>query len=120
MANDRIFGAGSWRRARDIARHPRFHEGFLEAFGGQSLDYAKLDRMPPFDQCRYENGREVATECRCAGLCIDWRHRNSLPGALKTYLIGRIAARKAGRASDPYRAKPQCVRDERWDKPISS
>lgn len=105
MPNDRFFGVTNWRRARTIARHPRFHEGFAEAMAGQPFDYAKADRLTAFEQHRYENGRELAAECRCAGLCIDWRRRNSLPDALKGFLIGRVRERASGGRSGPYRSR---------------
>jgi hypothetical protein len=105
MPNDFFWGAMSWRRARMIARHPRFHEGFIEGMAGLPFDYAKADRLSCFDQHRYENGRELAAECRCAGVCVQWRRRTRLPEVLKEILTGRVADRQAGRSGGPYRVR---------------
>ncbi|WP_156995403.1 hypothetical protein [Elstera litoralis] len=83
-------------------QHPRFHEGFCEAMNGQPFDYEKLNVLSIFEQHRYENGREIAAECRCAGLRIDWLDRQRVPGPLKHFLRVRIAARRCGRGRDPY------------------
>lgn len=107
MTNDPILGARTWPRAEAIVRHPRFHEGFCEAMTGRPFDYGKADRFTAFEQHRYENGREIAAECRCAGLRIDWPDHQRVPGPLKYFLQARIAARRTGGGRDPYRRSRQ-------------
>lgn len=102
-ANDPIRGALNWRQARTALRHPRFYEGFQEAMAGLPFDYGRLDRLSEADQHRYENGREIALECRNAGLEIRWPQRESVPLALKRLVLDRARRRADGaRRTAPY------------------
>lgn len=104
--NDFFYGVRSWQKAKNIVRHPRFFEGFTEAMAGAPYDYRKADGLKVLDQHRYENGREIAVECRCAGLCFHWRDRDRIPAELKSLVVARVEGRRDWlRRSDPHRLK---------------
>lgn len=104
--NEGLLGAATWRQARAALLHPRFYDGFRDAQEGKPLDYALLDRLPPADQVRYENGRELAAECQHAGLAIRWPNRESVPLALKELVLDRARRRALGLPrTDPHRAR---------------
>ena len=96
-ANNRFFGARSWRTAKPVILHPRFFEGFLDFVGGRPFDYHKMDGWPLLDQHRYENGRELAAECRAAGLAVRWRDRTRIPRYLKVLVAERARNRHPNR-----------------------
>ena len=91
--NNRIFGARTWRKAKAVLRHPKFHLGFRDYESGRPFDYGMLDGWPLIDQHRYENGREIAAECRFAGILVRWRERTCIPPELKELVAARVAAR---------------------------
>lgn len=102
-SNDRIYGACSWRVARNTVSHHAFHSGFVEAMAGRPFDYAALDAMTEFEQHRYENGREVAMECQQARLTIRWTRPDAVPRALRDFITSRALTRRAGLPrTDPY------------------
>lgn len=104
--NDAICGATSWRAARTVVSHRVFHQGFVEAMAGKPFDYALLDGMNPYDQWRYENGREVAVECQQARLRIRWTSRERVPRRLRDFITSRALCRRAALSrTDPYRCR---------------
>lgn len=104
--NDFFYGVRSWQKAKSIVRHPRFFEGFTEAMAGVPYDYRKADGFRVLDQHRYENGREIAVECRCAGLCFHWRDRDRIPAELKSLVVARVEGRRDRLwRADPHRLK---------------
>jgi hypothetical protein len=106
VPNDTIHGACSWRSARHAVCHHAFHTGFVEAMSGKPFDYAALDAMTEYEQHRYENGRELAWECRQARLTIRWTRRDAVPRALRDFITSRALRRRAGLPrTDPYRAR---------------
>ncbi len=109
--NEGLLGAATWRQARAALLHPRFYDGFRDGQAGRPLDYALLDRLPPPDQVRYENGRELAAECRHAGIAIRWPNWGSVPSALKGLVLARARRRALGLPrTDPHRARlPRCA-----------
>lgn len=101
VANNRLFGARSWRAAKPVVLHPRFFEGFLDFVDGHPFDYRKMDGWPLLDQHRYENGRELAAECRAAGIAVRWRDRTRIPRFLKSLVAERARNRRSARWNDP-------------------
>lgn len=97
VTNNRFFGARSWREARPVVLHPRFFEGFQDFLDGRPFDYRRLDDWPLLDQHRYENGRELAAECRAAGIAVRWGDRTRIPRGLKQMVAGRARCRTARR-----------------------
>ncbi len=97
VANNRFFGARSWRTAKPVVLHPRFFEGFLDFVGERPFDYRKIDGWPLLDQHRYENGRELAAECRAAGIAVRWRDRTRIPRFLKSLVAERARNRHPAR-----------------------
>ncbi|WP_181449442.1 hypothetical protein [Azospirillum thermophilum] len=97
ITNNRFFGARSWREARPVLLHPRFFEGFRDYVDGRPFDYRRLDGWPLLDQHRYENGREMAAECRAAGLMVRWADRTRIPRGLKELVAERARARRPAR-----------------------
>jgi hypothetical protein len=92
-ANNGFLGARSWRMAKPVVLHPRFFEGFLDYLGGRPFDYRGLDGWPLLDQHRYENGRELAAECRAAGISVRWRDRTRILRDLKALVAARARHR---------------------------
>ncbi|SMH39368.1 hypothetical protein [Azospirillum agricola] len=93
--NNRIRGARSWRQARPVLLHPKFFQGFTDFRLGRPFDYRMLDAWPMLDQHRYENGRELAAECRLAGLSVVWIERTRVPPSLKGVVVERARARRS-------------------------
>ncbi|WP_029009429.1 hypothetical protein [Azospirillum halopraeferens] len=102
VTNNRIVGARSWREARRVLLHPRFFDGFRDALDGLPFKYRELDGWPLLDQHRYENGRELAIECRCGGIAVRWTDRTRIPRELKALVVARARSRCAGTPA-PYR-----------------
>lgn len=95
--NNRFVTARSWRMARTVLLHPKFHHGFTDFLAGRPFDYRLLDGWRELDQNRYENGREIAAECRAAGLVIKWTDRTRIPEDLKRLILARTEARNGKR-----------------------
>lgn len=95
ITNNRIQGARSWRQAKPVVLHPKFFQGFNDFRLGRPLDYRMLDGWPVLDQHRYENGRELAAECRLAGLSVTWIERTRVPRPLKSLVVERAWARRS-------------------------
>ncbi|WP_158043473.1 hypothetical protein [Skermanella pratensis] len=93
--NSRLPGAWSWREARPVVLHPMFYRGYQDFQTGMPFDYRILDGLESLDQIRYENGREIAAECRALGLSIRWPDRNRVPRELKAVVVDRAWARRA-------------------------
>ncbi|MBK8160995.1 MAG: hypothetical protein IPK59_20280 [Rhodospirillaceae bacterium] len=97
--NDQFKGAKTWERARRVLLHPAFYRGFQDAVAGNACNYREFDGWNELDQHRYENGREVAAECRLAGCPLHWPNRQSIPSHLRRHIIQRIRDRKRGASS---------------------
>lgn len=93
VTNNRIRGALSWRQAKPVLLHPKLFLGFIDFQAGQPFDYRQLDCWPMLDQHRYENGRELAAECKAAGIHVVWTDRARIPRSLKTLVVERALAR---------------------------
>lgn len=93
VTNNRIRGALSWRQAKPVLLHPKLFLGFLDFQAGRPFDYRQLDCWPMLDQHRYENGRELAAECKAAGIHVVWIDRTRIPRPLKTLVVERALAR---------------------------
>ncbi|MGQ9371680.1 hypothetical protein [Azospirillum sp. ST 5-10] len=93
--NNRIVDALSWREAKPVLRHPKFFEGFRDFTQGRPFDYRSIDAWPLLDQHRYENGRELAAECRGGGIAIRWTDRTRVPRELKAVVVERARRRRA-------------------------
>lgn len=108
ITNNRFFGARSWQEAKRVLLHPRFFEGFRDFLDGCPFDYLKLDSWPLLDQHRYENGRELAAECRAAGIAVQWGDRSRIPRSLKGVVVERARRRQCTiPATLPSAARPQ-------------
>ena len=94
--NSRLPGAWSWREARPVVLHPMFYRGYRDFQTGLPLDYRTLDGWESLDQIRYENGREIAAECRALGLSLRWPDRKHVPRELKAVVVDRACTRRAG------------------------
>lgn len=104
--NDSFRGADSWRKARPTVSHHAFHAGFVAVMEGRPFDYALLDMMTEYEQHRYENGREVAMECRQARLNIRWSRPDAVPRILRDFITSRALCRRARLPrTDPYRCR---------------
>lgn len=93
VTNNRIRGALSWRQAKPVLLHPKLFLGFIDFQAGQPFDYRQLDCWPMLDQHRYENGRELAAECKAAGIVVVWTDRTRIPRPLKTLVVERALSR---------------------------
>lgn len=93
MRNNLFYGALSWRQAKPVLLHPKLFQGFRDYQAGRPFDYRTLDGWPLLDQHRYENGRELAAECRAAGIMVVWIDRTRIPRPLKALVVGRAMAR---------------------------
>ncbi|CAO3456201.1 hypothetical protein [Azospirillum argentinense] len=93
VTNNRFFGARSWRQAKPVLLHPKFFQGFNDFRLRRPFDYRMLDEWPTLDQHRYENGRELAAECRLAGYSVMWIERTRVPRSLKSVVVERALAR---------------------------
>ncbi|TWA74120.1 hypothetical protein FBZ82_101134 [Azospirillum brasilense] len=69
--------------------HPQFFDGFRDFLYGRPFDYRGLDGWPLLDQHRYENGRELAAECRAAGITVRWGDRTRIPRGPRDVVSGR-------------------------------
>lgn len=99
--NSRLPGAWSWREARPVVLHPLFYRGYRDFQTGLPFDYRTLDGWESLDQIRYENGREIAAECRALGLSLRWPDRRRVPRELKAVVVDRAGARRAGTCPRP-------------------
>ena len=97
VTNNRFYGARSWREAKPVVLHPRFFDGFRDFLNGRPFDYRGLDSWPLLDQHRYENGRELAAECRAEGIIVRWGDRTRIPRGLKEPVAGRARRREEPR-----------------------
>ncbi|MFC5356592.1 hypothetical protein [Azospirillum himalayense] len=68
--------------------HPRFFDGFRDFLDGRPFDCRRLDGWPLLDQHRYENGRELAADCRAAGIVVRWGDRTRIPRGLMDLVAG--------------------------------
>ncbi|MFP5516158.1 MAG: hypothetical protein ACLGJC_24130 [Alphaproteobacteria bacterium] len=93
VTNNRIRGALSWRQAKPVLLHPKLFLGFIDFQAGQPFDYRRLDGWAMLDQHRYENGRELAAECKAAGIAVVWTDRTRIPRPLKTLVMERALSR---------------------------
>lgn len=94
VTNNRFHGARSWRQAKPVLMHPKFFQGFNDFQLGRPFDYRMLDAWPTLDQHRYENGRELAAECRFAGYSVMWIKRTRVPRPLRSLVVERAWARR--------------------------
>lgn len=92
--NNRFHGALSWRQAKPVLLHPKLFQGFRDYQAGRPFDYRTLDGWSLLDQHRYENGRELAAECRAAGIMVVWTDRTRIPRSLKELVVDRATARR--------------------------
>lgn len=99
--NSRLPGAWSWRETRPIVRHPMFYRGYLDYQTGLPFDYRTLDGWEALDQIRYENGREIAAECRALGLSLRWPDRRRVPRELKAVTVHRRGGGRDRRRPGP-------------------
>lgn len=98
-SNDQFKGAKTWERARRVLLHPAFYKGFRDAAAGNACNYREFDGWNELDQHRYENGREVAVECRLVGCPLHWPDRRNIPQHLRRHIVQRIQTRKRGTKS---------------------
>lgn len=107
VTNNRIHGARSWRQAKPVLLHPKLFLGFVDFQAGQPFDYSLLDCWPMLDQHRYENGRELAAECKAAGIVVVWNDRTRIPRPLKKLVVERALARSPAESREAGPAEAQ-------------